>query len=224
MAKNKLFRFSQINSFPNVVQPGDRYPCPDHELRGNWCRDYFSNNHPIVLEIGCGKGEYTLGLAQAFAGKNFIGIDIKGDRLWKGAKAALQLGLQNVAFLRIQAERINHFFAENEVSEIWITFPDPQLQETRKRKRLTGPEFLERYSRIINNQGIIHLKTDNRFLFDFTLETIREANHHLLAHTFNLYADDHLETHGLKDIQTHYETKYLQEGLPIHYLQFRLNK
>lgn len=222
MAKNKLHRFSQIHSFSNVVQPGDRYPCPDHPMRGQWNKEFFNNDHPITLEIGCGKGEYTIGLAQAFPERNFIGIDIKGERLWRGAKTALEQGLQNVAFLRIQAERINHFFAEQEVSEIWITFPDPQPQESRIRKRLVYPAFLDRYRRLLLPQGLIHLKTDNRFFFDYALQTIEEQGHELLQHTFDLYHDPAIEEHGVKDIQTYYERKYLEEGLPIHYLQFRL--
>jgi tRNA (guanine-N7-)-methyltransferase len=222
VAKTKLKKFIQLDNFSNVIQPGDRYPVVDHALKGNWNTIHFKTNNPLTLEIGCGKGEYTIGLAKAFPEKNFIGIDIKGDRLWRGAKEATELGLENVAFLRIQAERINHFFARDEVSEVWLTFPDPQKEESRRRKRLSGPEFLQRFSKILSPQGVIHLKTDSRFLFDFTLQVIREHNHQLIEHTFDLYSVNNISQPGLKEIQTYYEQKYLQQGLPIHYLKFRL--
>ena len=193
-------------------------------MRGQWNRQFFLNDHPIILEIGCGKGEYTIGLGRAFPEKNFIGIDIKGEGLWKGAKEALEAGLDNIAFLRIQVERIRHFFSENEVDAIWLTFPDPQLQLSRERKRLTSRRFLDLYQGILKPHGIIHLKTDSRPLFDFTLEMIRQEGHQLLLHTFDLYKDDQVEIHGVKDIQTYYEAKYLEQGLPIHYLQFQLKQ
>jgi tRNA (guanine-N7-)-methyltransferase len=224
VGKNKLRKFSEINTFANVIQPGDRHPCPDHPMRGQWNRQYFRNDHPIILEIGCGKGEYTVGLGRAFPENNFIGIDIKGERLWKGAKEALEAGLDNIAFLRIQAERIQHFFVENEVDAIWLTFPDPQLQQSRERKRLTSNRFLDLYQKILKPDGIIHLKTDSRSLFDYTLEMIQQGGHTLLQHTFDLYQDDQVEVHGVKDIQTYYESMYLEQGLPIHYLQFQLKQ
>lgn len=224
MVKNKLSKFAQINTFPNVVQPGDLHPCPDHPLKGQWNEKFFMNDNPIILEVGCGKGEYTTGLGTKFPGHNFIGIDIKGERLWKGAREALDSGLLNVAFLRIQAERINHFFSENEVSGIWLTFPDPQLQGSRSRKRLSSPDFLMRFEKILKSDGLIHLKTDNRALFDYTLYIIKQQGHILGQHTYDLYNSNDITEEGVKEINTYYEAIYLKKGLPIHYLQFRLNK
>lgn len=224
MAKSKLKKFARINAFSNVVQPEDKYPVSNSHLRGNWSTLFFRNNHPIILEIGCGKGEYTLGLARAHPTKNFIGIDIKGDRIYRGAKDALEEGLHNVAFLRIQAERIGWFFDQNEVSGIWLTFPDPQLRGSRRKKRLTSPQFLARYRQILKPEAPIHLKTDNRVLFDYSLEVIAEENHHLICQSSNLYHDEAFASTLLTTIQTYYEKKFLAENLPIHYLKFHLRQ
>lgn len=224
MGKKKLKRFSEINYFSNVIQPGDRYPVEDHPLKGNWSKGFFGNNSPLVLEIGCGKGEYTLALARKFPEINFIGLDIKGDRIWKGAAQALAGTLNNAAFLRTQAERICFFFDRNEISGIWLTFPDPQPQKPRERKRLTSPEFLHRYSKVLVAGSPIHLKTDNTMLFEYTLEVIRESKHHLQFVTTDLYREDNPETSFLKENQTHYESQYLAAGIPIKYLCFVLHE
>jgi len=224
VVKNKLKKFTQINTFSNVVQPGIKHPATDFCFKGVWNEDFFKNDNPILLEIGCGKGEYTLGLAKQYPEKNFIGIDIKGDRIWKGAKEALEEGLYNVAFLRIQAERINYFFDKNEISGIWITFPDPQPRDSRKKKRLTSQQFIKRYQAILKPYSPIHLKTDSRELFDYTREVIRNEGHTLIYASADIYNEAHLPEPLLLKIQTYYEEKFLGKGLPIHYLKFHLHK
>jgi tRNA (guanine-N7-)-methyltransferase len=224
VGKKKLKRFSEINTFANVIQPGDRYPVENHPLKGNWNQGFFGNNNPIVLEIGCGKGEYTLALARKYPEVNFLGLDIKGDRLWKGATQALACQLTNAAFLRTQAERICYFFDKNEISGIWLTFPDPQPQMPRAKKRLTSPEFLKRYSQVLVAESTIHLKTDNTMLFEYTLGVIRSNNHRLQFATSDLYGETNTDTAFLKETQTHYESQYLSAGIPIKYLCFVLNE
>ncbi len=175
MAKNKLQRFAEMAEMSNVFQPGyDEVFRKDYRLKGRWCRDIFGNENPLVLEIGCGKGEYSVGLARALPEKNFIGIDIKGARMWKGAKSALEEGLKNVAFLRTYAENLQFIFAPDEVDEIWITFPDPQMSKARK--RLTGSRFLKEYRKFLKPNGKIHLKSDSNFLFTYTSELIKANN------------------------------------------------
>jgi len=223
VAKTKLKKFAQINAFANVIQPEDKFPVSNSYLRGNWNQTYFRNDLPIILEIGCGKGEYTLGLARACSGMNFIGIDLKGDRLYRGAREALQEGLLNAAFLRIQAERINYFFDREEVSGIWLTFPDPQLRGSRRKKRLTSPQFLSRYRQLLKPGAPIHLKTDNKTLYDYTLEVIKEEGHHLIDATGDLYNDSTPRSALLTGIKTYYENKFLLAGMPIRYLQFKLS-
>lgn len=224
MAKKKLIRFAEIDTFANVIQPNDRYPVKEHPYKGKWNQLFFENQNPIVLEIGCGKGEYTLALGQKFPEVNFIGIDIKGERIWKGAKKALNDGLANVAFLRIQAERINYFFAPEEVSGIWITFPDPQPRLSREKKRLTSPKFLGRYQNILKPNSPIHLKTDSQEFFEYTLQTIALHKHNLLFKTENLYESVNLDESLIKETQTHYESLFRAEGIPIKYLRFSLNR
>jgi tRNA (guanine-N7-)-methyltransferase len=224
LAKKKLQRFAEINVFPNVIQPGIRHPASDHHYRGDWNRRYFRNDHPLVLEIGCGKGEYTMALARAFPGHNHLGIDIKGDRLWKGARAALQEGLLNAAFLRVQAERLHYIFGENEVSGIYLTFPDPQLRESRRKKRLTSPRFLELYKGFLRPGSPIHLKTDNPRLYEYTLEVIREGRHSLRFATEDLYGERQVDEPMIREVRTHYETLFLEQGLPIRYIKFELNQ
>src|SRR4030042_687760 len=161
-----------MNTFPNVIQPAfEEAFRTDYPLKGKWNREFFKNQHPLVLELGCGKGDYTLGLASLFPEINFIGVDIKGARIWKGAKTALLESIPNVGFLRIRIEFIDSFFAPGEVDEIWLTFPDPQLEK--KRKRLTAPKFLNEYRMFLKNNGVIHLKTDNKVLYNYTLDTVR---------------------------------------------------
>ncbi len=189
-----------------------------------WGERYFRNANPIVLEIGCGKGEYTIGLGKNYPQINFIGIDIKGDRIWKGASDALNAGLLNIAFLRVQAEMISDYFDENEVSAIWLTFPDPYERHLKAKKRLTSPQFLKRYQGILQPGSPIHLKTDNTGLFEYTLSVIDKHHHKLLNHSRNLYHDPVINEPLLRDIQTYYERIFLKEGKPIHYVKFSLNE
>ncbi len=225
MPKNKLKKFSEINSFPNVIQHSVRNDGMFHfPIKGKWSRNFFRNSNPVIIEIGCGKGEYTLALGGAYPKKNFIGIDIKGDRIWKGAKDALEQNLQNIAFLRTQAEHINCFFNNHEVSGIYLTFPDPQEKKIRAKKRLTSPVFLKRYKELLVPGSPIHLKTDNTQLFDYTLEVIHEESHHLLVCSYNIYNDNTLEEPLIKDVQTYYENIFLKQNKKIHYLKFTLNE
>lgn len=224
MPKNKLKKFAEINSFSNVIQASVCHDGKiDFRFKGNWKKLFFGNSNPIILEIGCGKGEYTVSMGKAFPHHNFIGIDIKGDRIWHGAKDALEAGLENVAFLRTQAEHINAFFDEREVSGIWLTFPDPQEKKARSKKRLTSPPFLEKFRKILLPNSPIHLKTDNTLLFDYSLSVISKNNHRLLTFTYDLYADDSVSEPLLKEIQTYYEKMFLKEGKAIHYLKFSLH-
>ena len=216
MAKRKLERFTEMATFPNVFQ------LLNDDLKGKWHSNYFKNNHPIVLELGCGKGEYTVNMAQYFPDKNFIGIDFKGARLWRGAKTALEEGLSNVAFLRIQIENIANFFAENEVDEIWITFPDPQPQISREKKRLTSPRFIKEYGSILKSGGFVHLKTDHDGLYNYSLEVIERLNLKLHTSTRDLYQSELLNE--VLAIKTTYEKIYLAEQKRIHYLSFSIDK
>jgi tRNA (guanine-N7-)-methyltransferase len=220
MGKDKLRRFSELHSFSNTLEADfNEVQTADHPVKGNW-NIRFGNNNPVVIELGCGKGEYTVKLAEVFPEKNFIGIDIKGNRMWVGAKKAIDGGLQNVNFLRTRIEFITAFFAENEVDEIWITFPDPQMQSNRKRKRLTAPIFLNRYKTFLKPKGIIHLKTDSEFLYKYTHYIIRENKLNVLIDTNDLYNSTYQDlTHGVK---THYEQLFLAKRQAIHYLQFTL--
>jgi len=223
VGKKKLKRFAEIETFANVIQPNDRYPVEDHSFKGKWNLSYFKNQHPIILEIGCGKGEYTVALARKFPNINFIGVDIKGERLWKGARRALEEGISNATFLRIQAERLNYFFDQNEISGIWITFPDPQPRQSREKKRLTSPKFLERYEGIMAPGSPIHLKTDSTELFEYTLEIIDQLGHQLIYHTSDLYEKGNIDEPLIKETQTHYESIYRAKDIPIKYLRFSLN-
>lgn len=215
--KRKLARFAENETFPHMFQP-KMFPPEDHVLKGNWCSSFFKNTNPVVLELGCGRGEYTVNLAEKFPDKNFIGIDWKGARLWRGAKTSHTNKMGNVAFLRIQIQNILNFFSRDEISEIWITFPDPQPQQSRERKRLTSPRFLNLYKQILIDGGFIHLKTDNKGLYDYTCEIVE-------AHKFRkLYATDNLYESGLNDellgIKTTYEKMFLEQGSKICYLKF----
>ena len=216
-SKNKLKRFRENETFGNVLQP-ERIELEQDKfhLKGKWKSDFFKNNNPIVLELGCGKGEYSVHLAQNNANTNYIGLDIKGARFWRGAKTALETNLTNVAFLRTQIELITSCFGESEVDEIWITFPDPQLKYKRTKHRLTNPVFLKNYQRVLKPGGIIHLKTDSEFLFGYTLGTVVNHGEILYAH-HNIYnnSDAPLEATA---VQTFYEKQFLEEKkkqLPI---------
>lgn len=211
MGKNKIQRFAEMETFANVFQH-------DTTLQGKWHHDYFNNPHPITLELGCGRGEYTVNLARLFPKRNFIGIDIKGARLWRGAKTGIEENLKNVAFLRIQIENIATCFDKEEVAEIWITFPDPQPQLSRIRKRLTHPRFLESYKKILQPNGLIHLKTDNDRLYEYTLQVIKDWGLKLLKNTANLYESGLMNE--VLAIQTTYEKTYRSQGKNINYLCF----
>lgn len=217
MGKNKLAKFAQMDTYPHVFQyPWARLQTEAFPLKGRWRQDFFGNDNPIVLELGCGRGEYTVGLGQRFADKNFIGIDIKGSRMWAGAKESLERGMANVAFLRTEIELLEHFFASGEVDEIWITFPDPQMKKVRK--RLTSTTFLERYGQVLKPNGRIHLKTDSPFLYTYT-KAMAELNALLLSvDTDDLYAGK-IES-DILEIKTHYEQQWLSRGLTIKYIQF----
>lgn len=221
-SKNKLKRFRENETFDNVVQPSrDEVISGNFSLKGKWASTFFKNTKPIVLELGCGKGEYSVGLAERYPEKNFIGIDIKGARFWRGAKTALENNLQNVGFLRTQIELIESCFAQDEVSEIWITFPDPQIKYKRTKHRLTNSEFLERYKNILKKDGIIHLKTDSEFLHGYTLGLLHGLGHEVLYANHHVYKNEGAPE-VVTAIQTFYETQYLSLNKPITYIQFKL--
>ena len=218
MGKGKLAKFADMASYPHVFEypysVADEIP---FAMKGNWKRDFFRNDNPIVLELGCGRGEYTVGLARRYADKNFIGVDIKGARMWTGATDALKEGLKNVAFLRTNIEIIDRFFAPGEVSEIWLTFSDPQMKKATK--RLTSTYFMERYRKFLVPDGIIHLKTDSNFMFTYT-RCMVEANRLPVE-----YQTDDLYHSGIDEdlsIRTYYEQQWLDRGLSIKYIKFRL--
>ena len=214
MGKDKLRKFAEVATFENVVQleAGKAY-------KGEWASKFFGNNNPVVLELACGKGEYTVNLAKMFPHINFIGVDYKGNRIWRGAKTALAEGIQNVGFLRIQIETILEHFAENEVAEIWITFPDPQPQESREKKRLTNPRFLEKYKFLLKDGGRMHLKTDNDGFYAYTIEQIAALNLNKIKETTDLYHSDLVD--DVLSIKTYYERKYLADNKNINYVQWR---
>lgn len=211
--KKKLERFAEVGTFSNVFQK-------DCTLKGKWNQDYFKNHQPIVLELGCGRGEYSVALSRLFPEKNFIGVDVKGNRIWRGAKTGIEENLVNLAYLRAQIESLPDYFAENEISEIWITFPDPQPQLSREKKRLTSPRFLENYRKIVKPNSIIHLKTDNKGLYNYTLELLTQMKIIPIIYTSDLYHSDLLNE--LLEIKTTYESRYLREGKNITYLSFQL--
>ena len=213
MGKDKLRRFAEIETFANVYELD-----AGKALKGNWSKMHFKNDAPLVLELACGKGEYTVNLAQLFPEKNFIGIDYKGNRIWRGAKTAMKEGINNVAFLRIQIEHILDYFDTDEVSEIWITFPDPQPQLSREKKRLTAPRFLEKYKVILQESAPINLKTDNDDFYAFTLETIEQLGLKLHVRTEDLYRSDLVNE--VLSIKTYYEKKYLTHHKNINYVRF----
>lgn len=219
--KRKLEHFEENKTFYNFFQPSYPELINGFQLKGCWHEKFFRNDNPIVLELGCGKGEYSVNLAKKYPGKNFIGIDIKGARMWKGASISNSEKLPNTAFIRTSIELIESVFEPGEVNEIWITFPDPQPNKPRIKKRLTSPQFLERYKKILAQEAVIHLKTDNTTLFEYTLEVISGGNHELLYVTRDLYNS------GLEDettqIQTFYEKMFLKEGISIKYLRFKPN-
>lgn len=220
MPKRKLERFAENKTFPHFFQPYYYELLEGFPLKGKWKKDFFENDHPIVVELGCGKGEFCIGLARRFPGKNYIGMDVKGARMWRGAKTSQEQEMKNVAFVRSKIQNINYIFNAREVDEFWITFPDPQPNKPRTRKRLTAPQFLERYRKIASPGAIVHLKTDNAMFFEYTLEVIREQNLNLLFHTFDV--DENPGNELVLSIRTFYEEMFRAKGIPIKYLKFRL--
>jgi tRNA (guanine-N7-)-methyltransferase len=222
-SKNKLKRFKENETFSNVIQPTREEVLNNTlELKGNWNRDFFKNKNPIILELGCGKGEYSVNLAKMFPDKNFLGIDIKGARFWRGAKMALEEKITNVGFLRTQIELVDLIFDENEIDEIWITFPDPQIKYTRTKHRMTNPDFLNKYKKIIKPNGVVHLKTDSEYMHGYTLGLLQglglniEYAHHDVYGTTNAPKE-------VTEIQTYYENQYLAINKKITYLRFNFS-
>lgn len=221
MGKNKLAKFEEMKAFEHVVQaPYNTLRNNEFQLKGKWRSEFFGNQNPIVLELGCGKGEYSTELAEKYPDINYLGVDIKGARLWKGANTALTKGLKNVGFLRTNIEIINRFFAPEEVNEIWLTFPDPQMKKTSK--RLTSTSFLNRYRQFLKKDGIIHLKTDSNFQYTYTKALVQLNNFEIVADTFDLYESEILN--DTLRIKTFYEKQWLSRGINIKYLAFRLNE
>ena len=223
MGKDKLKKFSELNTFTNVLQPSLNEIQPAHKIKGKWNLE-FKNDNPIVLELGCGKGEYTIGLAKRNPDTNFIGVDIKGARIWRGAKTMNDQKIENVRFLRTKIDFIEHFFSKDEVSDIWLTFSDPQPK--RPRKRLTSPLFIERYKKFLCPNGTIHLKTDSNLLYNYTLEEIKENNYTIIEKSTNIYSElIPRATKKLQEtlsIQTFYESLWLKKNKTIKYIAFMI--
>jgi len=221
-SKNKLRRFRENEQFDNVVQPSrEELTQNNYPLRGKWQSDFFKNNNPIVLELGCGKGEYSVALAQAYPEKNFIGVDIKGARFWRGAKTGMEENITNLGFIRTQIELVDQIFAENEIDEIWITFPDPQIKYKRTKHRLTNSEFLQKYKFILKPDGIVNLKTDSEFMHGYTLGLLHGEGHEILQANHDVYKNVY-SPKEVTGIQTFYEKQYLEQGKPITYIQFKI--
>lgn len=221
MAKKKQEHFNELAQFPNVFQPNFVEALKGFPLKGLWNKDYFKNNNPIILELGCGKGEYTVNQALLFPQNNYIGIDIKGARIWRGSKTAVDEKIKNIAFVRTQINLIEHFFSSNEVQEIWITFPDPQLRQCKENKRLTSPFFLNKYNSFLQNNGVIHLKTDSIELYNYTLEVINANNYNIIFNTNDLYSSE-LAKDSVLSIKTFYESIWLKQGKKITYIKFQI--
>ena len=225
MGKDKLKRFAEMEHFENVFQPTMAALKEGFAMKGKWHSDFFKNDLPIVVELGCGRGEYTVGMAQKYPNKNFIGVDIKGSRIWRGAKTAVEDKMNNVAFIRSKVDFIEHLFTENEVSEIWLTFSDPQPK--RPRKRLTSKLFVDRYRKIMHKEGIVNIKTDSDLLFESTLEQIEEHGYSCSLSSWDVYGELVLtaseELKDLMEIKTYYEQKWLTEGKKIKFAQFKIN-
>ena len=222
-SKNKLKRFKENETFENVIQPSrEDILNGKFDLKGRWVASFFKNDKPLVLELGCGKGEYSLGLSKMYPDKNFLGIDIKGARFWRGAKTALEQNNPRVGFLRAQIELIDLLFAEGEVDEIWITFPDPQIKYKRTKHRLTNAAFLKKYKQVLKPGGIVNLKTDSEFLHGYTLGLLQGGGHEILYAHHDIYSNDYSPKEVL-NIQTFYEKQFLEENKAITYLKFKIN-
>lgn len=218
MGKNKLAKFAELETFPHVFQvtSSELLSGAGFSLKGKWNETFFKNSNPIVLELGCGKGEYTVELAKQFPDKNYIGVDIKGARIWKGAKESFLQKMENVAFIRTNIEMIEHFFSADEVSEIWLTFPDPQMKKTTK--RLTATNFIRSYLKFLKSDGIVHLKTDSPFMFTYTCEMVKANHFPVLQCIDDIYADKN--SPQILNIKTYYEQQWLERGLTIKYISF----
>jgi tRNA (guanine-N7-)-methyltransferase len=223
VGKNKLARWAELGTFSNVIQPDESIkPGINHPVKGKWRTEIFRNGNPVVLELGCGKGEYTVGLATRYPGNNYLGVDIKGARMWRGAKTSNQNKLPNTAFLRTRIEFIDSFFSEDEVDEIWITFPDPHPGKRNSNKRLTCPWFLNKYRSFLKNKGIVHLKTDNHDLHVYTRSIAERNGLEIISSTEDLHGER--KGDEILSIRTHYESLFMKEGIKITYLAFRLDK
>ena len=221
-SKNKLKRFKENDSFENVFQPTrEEVTAEQFLLKGKWNTDFFKNDNPIVVELGCGKGEYAVGLAEQNPNKNYIGIDVKGARFWRGAKSAVETNMDNVAFVRTQIELVDYIFAKNEVDEIWITFPDPQIKYKRTKHRMTNSEFLKLYKKILKPNGIVNLKTDSEFMHGYTLGLLHGEGHEILYANHNVYVNEG-SPKEVTDFQTFYEKQYLAKNKAITYVQFKI--
>jgi tRNA (guanine-N7-)-methyltransferase len=220
-SKNKLKRFEENDTFPNVIQPTREEVTTGFTHKGKW-HSFFKNENPIVIELGCGKGEYTVALAEKNPDKNFIGIDIKGARFWRGAKTALEDGLTNVAFIRTQIELVEYIFAKGEVDEIWITFPDPQIKYKRTKHRMTNQDFLRKYHHILKEDGIMNLKTDSEFMHGYTLGLLHGEGHEVLHASHDVYKLKS-SPQEVTSTQTFYEKQYLEKDKAITYIKFKLN-
>ena len=221
-SKNKLKRFKENETFGNVYQPSrEELVESKFDLKGQWSKNVFNNQNPIVIELGCGKGEYSVGLARRYPNKNFIGIDIKGARFWRGAKTAVEEDLKNVAFLRIQIELVAFAFEEGEVDEIWITFPDPQIKYKRTKHRMTNTEFLDLYKKILSPDGVVNLKTDSEFMHGYTLGLLHGEGHEVLYANHDVYNNEG-SPDEVTGIQTFYEEQYLEQDKPITYIRFKI--
>lgn len=221
-SKNKLKRFRENERFSNVIQPTrEEVVGGDFSLKGKWSKEFFQNDNPLILELGCGKGEYTVGLARRNPDINFLGIDIKGARFWRGAKTALEEELPNAGFLRSQIELVDLLFAEGEVFQIWITFPDPQIKYKRTKHRMTNSTFLQKYKKILVPEGTVHLKTDSEFMHGYTLGLLHGEGHEVLQANHDVYKNEY-SPKEVVDLQTFYERQYLEEGKKITYIEFRI--
>ena len=220
MGKGKLKKYAELSTFANVIEaPFIDRDQPDDERKGKWNHEFFKNDNPLVLELGCGKGEYAIGLARKFTDKNFIGIDSKGARLWNGAQKAISDNVSNVCFIRSNIEIIEKFFVPEEIEQIWLTFPDPQMKSINK--RLTSVYFLKKYQNILKKGGVIHLKTDSLFQYSYTMEVIKKNKIEIIAQTEDLYNSECID--DIKSIQTFYEKQWRRRGISIKYVAFKLN-